>query len=110
MTSTPTPVILDVGIRLAGPDDMPAVRRLAALDSLQPPSSPVLLAQVGGVPRAALGLVDRRVVADPFSPTADIVALLRLRADRLQAPASSARRRTRLLPGLRRRQPPLRAW
>ena len=37
----------------------------------------VLLAVVGSEPVAALGVQTGRVVADPFRPTADVVAVLR---------------------------------
>ena len=62
---------------LARPDDAPAVRRLAQLDSSRPPSDPVLLAVVGSEPVAALGVDTGSVVADPFRRTADVVAVLR---------------------------------
>jgi hypothetical protein len=64
-------------LRVAQPDDAPAVRRLAQLDSSRPPSGPVLLAVVGAEPVAALGVASGSVVADPFRPTADVVAVLR---------------------------------
>ena len=64
-------------LRVARPDDAPAVRRLAQLDSSRPPSGPVLLAVVGSEPVAALGVATGSVVADPFRPTADVVAILR---------------------------------
>jgi len=65
-------------LRLAGSDDdAAAVRRLAQLDSSRPPEGPVLLALVGSDPVAALGVETGRVVADPFRPTADVVAVLR---------------------------------
>jgi hypothetical protein len=64
-------------LRVAQPDDDPAVRRLAQLDSSRPPSGPVLLAVVGAEPVAALGVASGSVVADPFRPTADVVAILR---------------------------------
>ena len=54
--------------------------RLAALDDRRAPSSPALLAYVGGELRAAVGLVDGRAVADPFHPTAEIVEILRFQA------------------------------
>ena len=74
--TTPT-----ISIRSAGRDDLRTVSRLAALDSAPVPFGPVLLAEVDGEPRAAIALTDGRVVADPFAPTADLVALLRLHAD-----------------------------
>jgi hypothetical protein len=64
-------------LRVARPDDAPAVRRLAQLDSSRPPTGPVLLAVVGSEPVAALGVDSGSVVADPFRPTADVVAMLR---------------------------------
>ena len=64
-------------LRVARPDDAPAVRRLAQLDSSRPPSGPVLLAVVGSEPVAALGVETGAVVADPFRPTAGVVATLR---------------------------------
>ncbi len=64
-------------LRVARPDDEPAVRRLALLDSARPPTGRVLLAVVGSEPVAALGVETGTVVADPFRPTADVVAVLR---------------------------------
>ena len=64
-------------LRVARPDDDPALRRLAQLDSSRPPSGPVLLAVVGSEPVAALSVETGAVVADPFRPTADVVAVLR---------------------------------
>jgi hypothetical protein len=69
-----------VVIRPAYPDDDAALARLAALDSRRPLSGPVLIAERDGRPLAALATRDDRVVADPFAPTADLVALLRLHA------------------------------
>jgi hypothetical protein len=70
---TPQPLTL----RLARPDDLPAVRRLAQLDSSRPPSGRVLLAEVGSEPVAALAVETGTVVANPFCRTADVVAMLR---------------------------------
>jgi hypothetical protein len=64
-------------LRVARPDDAPAVRRLAQLDSSRPPTGPVLLAVVGSEPVAALGVKTGSVVADPFRRTAGVVAMLR---------------------------------
>jgi hypothetical protein len=60
--------------------DGDAIRRLALLDDRRPPHGPALLAYVGGELRAAVGLLDGQVVADPFHLTADIVELLRAEA------------------------------
>ncbi len=84
-----------ITIRLAGPGDAAAVRRLAVLDSAEAPAGPALLAEVGGAPAAAIALADGSVVADPFRLTADLVALLELRRGRLvedDRPARGARR------------------
>jgi hypothetical protein len=76
-TMTPTPTI---SIRAATAADGPALTRLAALDSAPAPFGPALIAEIDGEPRAALGLRDRRVVADPFARTAELVQLLELHA------------------------------
>jgi hypothetical protein len=81
----------DLTLRFAFPDDQPALWRLAALDSADVPTEPVLIAEVDGVPWAALSLADGSVVADPFRRTLHLVALLRARAGQLTE--SGARRR-----------------
>lgn len=55
---------------------MPALIRLAGLDSAEVPAGPVMLAEVAGEVRAAVSLSDRTVIADPFHPTAPLVQLL----------------------------------
>ena len=69
-----------ISIRAATHGDGPALSRLAALDSAPVPFGPVLLAEIDGKPRAALSLNDDRVIADPFTRTTDVVALLRVHA------------------------------
>jgi hypothetical protein len=69
-----------ISIHLAGPADMPAVRRIAERDSRPLPAGDLLIAEVDGEVRAALSLTTGGAVADPFRPTADLVALLRTRA------------------------------
>jgi hypothetical protein len=81
-----------VTIRPAFPDDAPALARLAALDSQRVPVGPLLLAEVDGEPWAALALETSRVIADPFRPTAELVALLRGRAAQLSAAQEVAAR------------------
>lgn len=83
-----------LAIRPATADDGADVARLAALDSAATPTGALLLGVVDGLPLAALSVDTGAVVADPFSPTADLVALLRQRAERLHttsAPALSRR-------------------
>ena len=74
MTSTST-----LSIRTATAADDDVLRNLAALDSARPVGRPALIAVVDGTPVAAASLGDGRVVADPFSPTADVVRVLRAR-------------------------------
>jgi len=80
-----------VVIRPAHPDDAATLQRLAALDSRRPLRGRVLLAERDGRPVAALSIDDGRIAADPFAPTADLVALLRVHA--ADVAARSGRRR-----------------
>lgn len=79
-----------IAIRVAGDADRAAVARLAVLDGVPTPTGPLLLALVDGEPVAALALADGRAIADPFRPTLELVALLRVRAAQIAGP----RRRT----------------
>jgi hypothetical protein len=72
-----------VTVRLAAAEDQELVDMLAALDSAPPLIGRKLLAFVDGWPVAALSLYDGRVVATPFAPSEEAVALLRLRAGQL---------------------------
>jgi hypothetical protein len=69
-----------ITIRPARPSDGPALRRLAELDSGRAPSGEAMLAYLDGELRAAVGVIDGHVVADPFHPTDEIVRLVRLLA------------------------------
>jgi hypothetical protein len=81
----------EVRIRLANPDDLAGLKRLAALDSQRPLEGSVLIAEMHGVAVAALSLHSGRVVADPFEHTSSVVDLLRVRASRV-TPTPSGRR------------------
>jgi hypothetical protein len=60
-------------------DDYAALHRLAMLDSAADvPQRPVWLVEVDGVLRAAVSLSDGSSIADPFSPSAALVELLRV--------------------------------
>jgi hypothetical protein len=72
-----------ISIRMATPDDAHSVTRLAQLDSAEPPTAPLLLAERDGRLQAALSLRDGTTIADPFAPTAELIALLHVRAERL---------------------------
>jgi hypothetical protein len=86
-----------VTIRRAGADDEGALRRLADLDSTRVPDGPVLMAEIGGVPVAAISVLSGESFADPFVPTLELRRLLELRASQLH-PSAEAQRRS----GLRR--------
>jgi hypothetical protein len=75
-------------VRALQPEDTEAVRLLAALDGKHVPSGPALVAEVDREVVAALPLDGGRALADPFRPTAHVVALLELRADQLRARAA----------------------
>jgi hypothetical protein len=81
-----------IKIRLTGPEDTRALRRLAALDSARVPSGWMLIAEVGDEPWAAVEVRTGEAIADPFRPTADIVQLLRMRASKLRGDADRRRR------------------
>jgi hypothetical protein len=86
-----------VTIRMAVPADAAALGRLAELDSTRRPAPvPMLLAEVGGELRAALALDGGPAIADPFRPTAELVALLAERRRQLAPPARRAPRPWRL--------------
>jgi hypothetical protein len=67
-------------IRLFAERDIDAIRRLAALDSKPVPIGGVLVAERRGELVAALPLDGGEALADPFKPTAEVVALLKRRA------------------------------
>jgi hypothetical protein len=75
-------------IRLATSDDAFAVRRLAVVDSSDPPTGSLLIAEVDDELWAALSLDTGAAVADPFRPSAEAVELLRLHAGHLAAQAA----------------------
>jgi len=66
-------------IRAARGSDGTALENLARMDSQRPLGGDVLLAEQDGVIVAALS--DGRSIADPFRPTSDLLALLRMHAD-----------------------------
>jgi hypothetical protein len=65
-------------IRPAQPSDEPTLRWLAALAAEPALRRPALIADVDGLPAAAISVADGRVVADPFRRTAGLPARLRL--------------------------------
>jgi hypothetical protein len=92
--------MLNVTVRLSRPADEADLARLAALDSTGPLRGPALVAEADSRMLAALPLGSGRPIADPFEPTAEIVALLEMRKRQLaeaeSAPAFGAWLRSRL--------------
>jgi hypothetical protein len=87
-------------LRLANEADAPDLNRLAALDSQAPLTGSILIGELHGEPAAALSLTDDRIVADPFRPTAQLLAAMRRRAHGLHAVEHMPSLRDRLLAGL----------
>jgi hypothetical protein len=78
-------------IRYATAADDSALDRLAQLDSSTVPASPRLLAEADGRLIAAISARGAGAIADPFTRSADAVALLRRRARQLNAPRPATR-------------------
>ena len=78
-------------VRSATSGDREQLARLAALDSAGPISGGALVAEADARIVAALPLGAGRPIADPFEPTAQVIALLELRANQLRNRASSRR-------------------
>ena len=66
-----------LSLHAAAPVDDRDVARLVALDETEPLHAPVYIARVDGRPVAADSSHDGRFAADPFTRSADAVALLR---------------------------------
>jgi hypothetical protein len=65
-----------ITIRRSSDADAPMLRELAELDSARPMEGPVLMAELGGRPVAAISLDGRRAIADPFVPTERLLSTL----------------------------------
>ena len=91
------------GIRLRGlgAGDLPELDRLAQLDSRRRPEGALLGVEIEGRLVAAISLTTGESIADPFSRTGELRALLELRAAQLRRREN---RRGRLL-GLPRPKP-----
>ncbi len=70
-------------IREATGADRSALTAVAQRDSRALPAGRVLVAEADGVMRAAIAIDSGLVIADPFHPTTELVALLRTRARQL---------------------------
>jgi hypothetical protein len=89
---TATPERASLTIRWATADDAAALSRLAALDSSEVPIGRLLVAEVDGELRAAVPATAGPGIADPFRPTADLVALLEMRVRHLRRDGNGLRR------------------
>ena len=97
-----------ITVRQAHPAE-PAVELLAQLDSVKPLTGQVLVAEAEGKPIAAISVDNGRTASDPFLPSADAVAVLRMRAAQLQPAASAGAWRRRLAGRRASRRPAVRA-
>ncbi|HEY1277615.1 MAG TPA: hypothetical protein VGF25_22100 [Thermoleophilaceae bacterium] len=79
-------------VRHSASGDASELARLAALDSARPLRGPALVAESDARLLAALPIGSGRPIADPFEPTAELVALLELRRDQLTARDGDPRR------------------
>jgi hypothetical protein len=75
----------DVVIRDAAPSDELVLSRLAAFEGRARLCGEVLVASVRGRVQAAISVRGGDVLADPCEPTAELAALLRLRARQVRA-------------------------
>ena len=82
-------------VRRSTPGDAAALARLAGLDSTTSPRGPVLIAEADSRVLAALPLGSGRPIADPFQPTAELVALLELRRAQIESAEHIRARRPR---------------
>jgi hypothetical protein len=73
-----------IRIRRLGRDDLAEVERLAQLDSRYPPEGALLGVEIEGRLLAAISLTTGESMADPFSRTGELRALLELRAAQLR--------------------------
>jgi hypothetical protein len=97
-----------ITVRQAHPGE-PAVEMLTQLDSVKPLTGLVLIAEAEGRPVAAVSIDDGRTAADPFLPSADAVAVLRMRAAQLQPGVTAGALRRRLAGRRADRRPAARA-
>jgi hypothetical protein len=69
-----------IAIRPAQSSDAAQLRSLAQRDSAAVPAGRLLVAEVGGAIGAAIAVDTGETIADPFRRTAELVALLQVRA------------------------------
>jgi len=91
-SATPQLATERVTVRHADDRDGRELARLSQLDSSPAISGPTLVAESDARIMAALPLGSGRPVADPFEPTAQLVALLELRAAQIRRERPARRR------------------
>lgn len=77
--------------------DRKRLTKLADLDSRSVPTGPVLGAEVDGRLVAAIALDGGGLIADPFQPTSELQALLKLRAAQMRERPRRRQRGSRLI-------------
>jgi len=87
-----------ISIRRLGDEDLAAVERLAQLESRRPPEGTLLGVEIEGRLLAALSLASGESIADPFSRSSELRALLELRAAQLRRRENGRRRLPHHLP------------
>ena len=93
-TISPTTGLDSLTIRAAEYGDRDQLIRLAQRDSSEVPDGALVVGEIGGEIRAAVAVQNGRTIADPFSSTSDLIALLHARADQI---ARARRRRLRVV-------------
>ena len=88
-----------IAIRPARASDAERLRWLAQRDSASVPAGRLLVAEVDGAIQAAVAVDSGEAIADPFRPTAELVALLRMRAAAGPAQGAAARSSPAVTPG-----------
>jgi hypothetical protein len=83
-------------LRRSSAEDEEALARLARLDSAPRARGEMLVAEVDDVIVAAVPFTGGPAIADPFRPTADVVAILQARAELLAGRTHTPRPRLRL--------------
>ena len=86
-STTPT-TTHDLIIRIARDADTEMLEQLARLDDQRPLAGDVLVAEIDGTILAARSMTTGRTIADPFHRTANLVALLDVRAELLRGSSS----------------------
>lgn len=88
-TTSNTTTTSDLIIRIARSQDTESLEQLARLDDQRALRGEVLVAEIDGRILAARSMESGRTIADPFHRTANLVALLDVRAGLLRGASST---------------------